>query len=179
MGGFIALALLAPLVHSACAISDPSATTVDAFDLPPGGEFVNPGEVDCFFDGGWCQASAGPCCRGPGADGGALCLADASITTCPASTVTITCNETADCPYGQRCCATPPPDAGGFLSAQCAASCGSTQVQLCRTNSECPSDACHIEKCPDGIVYEMCDLYSPASFPCTAVPILPDGGRQL
>jgi hypothetical protein len=177
VGALIALALLAPLVPSACAITDPSASTVDAFDLPPGGEHVDPGVVDCVFDGG-CRLATGECCQGPGADGGAVCLTDGS-TTCPASTGAIKCDETADCPYGQRCCATPPQDDAGFLSTQCAAACSSSQVQLCRTNGECPSDICHIEKCPDGVVYEMCDLYTAASFPCTTVPILPDGGRQL
>jgi hypothetical protein len=158
------------------ACGEQPTNNVNAFDLPTGGQYVNPDIVDCGDSGG-CRVNPGQCCVGPGVDGGAECLSDGA-TTCPASTGIVTCNETADCQINNRCCAIPPGD-GGSLSAECATSCPSSQVQLCRTNGECPGDKCIIQKCSDGLIYEMCDVYASPTFACTAVAVFPDGGLDL
>ncbi len=163
-----------PPIIVAC--SDPlEPGTINAFDLPPGGQFVNPNVVDCG-DGGFCGVNPGMCCLGPGVEGGATCDFDGG---CPPQTVTITCNEAADCPYGSVCCGTPPTEEGGTLYAHCATSCSPSQVQLCRTNGECPGDKCYIERCVDKRVYEMCEPFSSPAFGCAIVKVYPDGGLEL
>jgi hypothetical protein len=146
----------------ACAPDD-SSNYVNAYDLPPGGQFVNPGVVTCGDLEAGCP---GECCLGSG------------TPACPPGTGSVTCNETADCQIHNACCASPPGVDGGYLSATCATSCPSPQVQLCRTNGECPNDKCYIERCSDGLLYEMCEPYATPSFSCKVLSVYPDGGLE-
>ena len=136
---------------------------------------MNPDIVTCGHTE--CPVSPGECCAGPGLPGGGQCFPDAS-PPCPPGAGAITCNETADCNVQQSCCANPPAS-GGQLTAACTSSCAPAQIQLCRTNGECPGKHCVIQKCPDGLVYEVCGLSTSPSFACTAVPVLLDGSLDL
>ena len=86
--------------------------------------------------------------------------------TCPPATGLVTCNESADCPHDQLCCAAFFGGDGGYISATCATTCPAPGMQLCRTNGECSGDKCVVQKCSDGQIYEMCGLSSSPAFPC-------------
>ena len=143
-------------------------------DTPAGGIAVDPGVLTCGGDAGTCDTNEGGalgCCSGPGASSGGVCTG--SVETCPSRTGLVTCNETPDCNRGPNggelpCCATIHPD-GGYLSASCSTSaltCPAPTLQLCRTNSECASGECVVQSCPDGRIYEMCELSTSLSFVC-------------
>jgi hypothetical protein len=154
---------------------------VNSNDLPDGGLRVDPQVVICGgttcnvgvpvdADGGSLE-----CCAGPG-DGGGRCFPE--NTPCPPSTALVVCNEEADCVVGQICCATFFGGGdGGYVGAQCAASCPKGSAELCRTNGECPGDKCIPQQCSNGQFYEMCTLFTSATFSCVPgqVPV-PDGG---
>jgi hypothetical protein len=145
--------------------------TYDAADLPDGGTRVTPGIIGCELPTTCNQFAANQCCVG--AEGGA-CLVGS--VTCPGDTVSVTCNESADCRVGTVCCGTVTPLDAGFtgMSAECAATCAAPPLaQLCRTNGECPDGGpCVIQACSDGNSYELCGVYTaPAdsglTFTCT------------
>ena len=175
LAGSILLATGAAAVVFACG---PSNTQfVDFHDTPAGGQIVNPGAILCgLIEGGGCDLFAGDfgCCTGPGVKEGGICVEEAGA--CPVQAGLVQCNEAADCPVGPNgelpgCCATVPAAEGGRNpSAQCARSCPAASLQLCRTNGECPGKKCVVQKCPDGVIYEMCGLSTSPSFPCTSVP---------
>jgi hypothetical protein len=172
VAGSAAVIVGAPLLVFACNYGIPSGV-VYGFDTPPGGLPVNPGIVTC--GGLQCEVDLGGlCCAGPGVAGGGDCF-DAGIS-CPPGTGQILCNEKADCESDQFCCASPP-SSGGYLTASCEASCTGAQIQLCRTNGECPGDECVIQKCPDGLVYEACGLSTSPGFACE--PSSLEGGVEL
>jgi hypothetical protein len=171
--GSAAVILGGPLLVFACNDDGVPPGVIYGFDTPPGGRLVNPGIVAC--GGAQCEVRfGGLCCAGPGVAGGGQCF-DAGLS-CPPGTGEILCNEKADCKANQSCCASPP-SSGGYLTAACALSCTGAQIQLCRTNGECPGGACVIQKCSDGIVYEVCGLSTSAGFACDALSA--DGGLEL
>ncbi|MGO8992786.1 MAG: hypothetical protein ACLQVI_05625 [Polyangiaceae bacterium] len=175
--GWATLLLGGPILVFACGPEAAPGTYVNAFDTPAGGKFVDPGFVTCgAVPGDGCRVNPGECCAGPGVSQGGECF-DAG-QPCPPGTGAVACNETADCLVHQSCCATPP-QGGGYLTSACAASCSSAQIQLCRTNGECPGDECVIQRCPDGLIYEVCGLSTSPGFDCKAVPLLADGGLDL
>jgi hypothetical protein len=144
---------------------------VDAADIPDGGARVTPGVIGCELPTTCNQFAANQCCVG--AEGGA-CLVGS--VTCPSDTVSVTCNESADCVVGKVCCGSVVELDAGFtgVSAACAASCTVPPlVQLCRTNGECPDGGpCVIQTCSDGNTYELCGLYTApvdasSAFTCT------------
>jgi hypothetical protein len=177
VAGSAAIILGGPLLVFACTYGVPPGV-VYGFDTPAGGRLVDPSIVVC--GGTECDVKfGGVCCAGPGVAGGGDCF-DAGAS-CPPGTGQILCNEKADCLSDQSCCASPPssaPSSSGYLTATCATSCTATQIQLCRTNGECPrGEPCVIQKCPDGIVYEVCGLSTSPGFACE--PSSLDGGLGL
>jgi hypothetical protein len=173
--GSAAVILGAPLLVFACSNYGVPPGVIYGFDTPPGGQLVNPGIVAC----GRAQCEVrfgGLCCAGPDVGSGGQCF-DAGLS-CPPGTGEIQCNEKADCKSNQSCCASPP-SSGGYLTAACALSCTGAQIQLCRTNDECPGGECVIQKCADGIVYEVCGLSTSPGFACVALSPEPDGGLEL
>lgn len=171
VAGWAAVILGVPLLVFACGDDIPQGV-IYAFDTPRGGVPVNPNIVTCGH-----TECHGECCAGPGLPSGGQCFPDAS-PPCPPGGGAITCNESADCNVHQSCCATPP-SSGGYLTAACASTCAPAQMQLCRTNGECPGNSCVIQRCPDGVVYEVCGLSTSPSFACTKVAVLPDGALDL
>jgi hypothetical protein len=161
---------LAGWLGVAACLPEPSSGFVDSNDLPDGGLRVNPLVVTCGTSTTpTCDVAGGQqCCSGPGVPYHGACY-DAGAT-CPSDTAAVLCNETADCSPGQVCCASLFAGDGGYISAQCAASCPAPGMQLCRTNGECSGDKCVVQTCSDGLTYEMCSLSTSAAFPCTPGP---------
>jgi hypothetical protein len=136
--------------------------TYDAADIPDGGLPTKPGVLACGAT--TCDQFAGvQCCLG---DEGGACYVEAAA--CPGTSLSMTCDEIGDCRVGTSCCAAVTSlDDGGYtgLASACAVTCTApTNVQVCRTNGECPDGGlCVVQRCPDGYTYELCGLYtSPA-----------------
>jgi hypothetical protein len=134
---------------------------------------------------------AGPaqaCCNGAGPNGSNFCMnqtADAAmcaVATVDGGSVAIeACNDTWDCPTGQICClyvlsVAPPvahtacqaPDAG----YTCNGSMGDVQAQICKSDNECPSGACHIYSCLGDTIYSCAN---PLASLCTLVTVTGSG----
>ncbi len=133
----------------------------DGSSVPEGGARTDPGVLECPYPNTCNQFAGDRCCVGE--EGGACVVPG---VTCPASGVTVTCNQIADCRVGTLCCGTVAVlDDGGFTSvnAACAAGCdaGPPSVQLCRTSGECPDGGpCVVQACSDGNRYELCGVYT-------------------
>ena len=107
-----------------------------------------PGMVDCY--GTNCSTSgADPVCCDSATDGGFADTCVASAAACLAtdsSAKTFECGQAADCSGGKVCCGDIGKANSGksyFKSTSCAASCTSTQTQLCVSASECKSSGAH------------------------------------
>jgi hypothetical protein len=157
--------------------------TVDgsAANRPEGGTPVTGGVILCGGNGGTCNAFAGnQCCTD---DEGGACVS-ASIG-CPSGGGAVFCNESADCIQGDICCGSVNLRDAGFddaghgvppgtpyVDSQCAMTCNTSLLQLCRTNSECgDAGPCIVQSCPDGRTYELCGVFS--------TPPLYDGGPSF
>jgi hypothetical protein len=105
--------------------------------VPEGGAPSQPGMVSC--GGTTCETSSSQCCLG--ADGGTCTAFNAGCS----SGVTQPCDEAADC-INAVCCQ---PLECGQHSTTCKTTCGTTDFQLCRTDSECGqgTDAGAAKKC--------------------------------
>jgi hypothetical protein len=122
----------------------------DASDLPDGGVPVTPGQVEC--GGQTCNLQTNTCCALP--DGGGTCPTG---TTCPSGTATIRCAEKADCTGTDVCCGTLNIGAGAADTKCGQGPC--SQVQFCRTNSECTGGkGCVVQVC-QGVTLELCGLF--------------------
>lgn len=99
-----------------------------------------PGQVACDTE----------TCSMGGFPGDVCCLATMGVfpTTCAPSFpgcitggVALSCDDATDCAPGQICCFS----AGSITElggSRCESGCGPRTVQLCRTNSECPTTEC-------------------------------------
>jgi hypothetical protein len=120
--------------------------------IPDGGLPSDPMTIQCGLDP--CTTPAEQCCVVQ-SDAGASASCESAGTACPG--INIGCDEAADCPSGQVCCGEVSFGSDGpTLKSTCAASCtGLTRRQLCRTNTECGSEACEVTPC-QGIPLEVC-----------------------
>lgn len=120
-----------------------------AMDLAAGGgdmtvitPFNMPGKVFCY-SGPLCSSPTQVCCDSKGADGGFSDTCVASAADCLATdpqAKTFACGQAADCGSGMVCCGSFGTSKTGkkfFESTVCAASCASSETQLCVTTSEC------------------------------------------
>jgi hypothetical protein len=84
------------------------------------------------------------CCVSFSLDAGGLSRSCQNGTSCP-SGGTQRCDEAADCPVNNVCCAS---FTGGNGAAECQSSCqGQQSIQLCKTNAECSGGACGSYTC--------------------------------
>jgi hypothetical protein len=119
--------------------SDSSATT------------SNPNKISC--GAAECNVQNQLCCRSLLIDGGSsLACIDSNNGNCAGSE--LECDEKADCTGGDICCT----NQGGFGS-RCDNGCSGQNVQLCKTNAECPGDggACKSFTCAGGRTVQACE----------------------
>jgi hypothetical protein len=141
---------------------DATPTPTDAGDLPDRGLAPTPGSVACGNVNGRCPASGcqqtcdvhtSTCCLQTGDTdaGGSLCLLG-TTAACPAyEHVALHCDHAANCAAGEVCCRAPNGDSA------CATSCAVTEMQLCRTHSECLNgEPCTFQGCPGFRPVEAC-----------------------
>jgi hypothetical protein len=120
----------------------PDSPAFDGSSTPDGGAASDPGHIACV-DAAPCSVPAEQCCVG--SNGTGSCKA-----SCPGgSIVVLKCDEAANCADGGVCCASESLTAPN-ASGACAASCSLGQVQLCRTNGECPNHDCTPQTCTFG-----------------------------
>jgi hypothetical protein len=136
-----------------------AAVEVDAGCVAiPGAPPCNPGIVEC--GGTQCPVPANECCEGGGLGGSSVCVTENA--TCAATAdgggvSTVTCDETADCAADQICClyvlSISPPvsqtacQAVTTSEAGCSPTKGLVRAQICKTDAECASGACHVYDC--------------------------------
>ena len=120
-----------------------------ATDMTAGGDmtavtpFNMPGKVFCYSGPLCSTSSAMPICCDSKGDGGFsdTCVATAAACVAmDAQAKTFACGQAADCGTGMVCCGDIGTSNSGkkfFSSTVCAASCTSTETQLCVTASEC------------------------------------------
>ena len=121
--------------------ADLSASVPDMMTVMP---YNMPGKVFCYT-GPACTTpgAASVCCDSKGADGGFTdsCVASAAVcTNSDPMAKTFECGQAADCGGSKVCCGNITTLSSGkksFSSTVCAASCTSTQTQLCVTAAEC------------------------------------------
>jgi hypothetical protein len=109
---------------------------------PEGGPVSTPNKVQCGASS--CTTPADYCCQTTNDAG---CQPAASNCNAGAK---LACDEKADCPGTEICCASAGGGAG--ISTQCKNDCGGGNVQVCKTNAECKTDAgtCYVNNCPFG-----------------------------
>ena len=98
-----------------------------------------PGKIFCYGSL-TCSSPMQVCCDlRVSADGGSSFMTScaANAAACPTGAATYECGQAADCGSGQVCCGTQGTSGKGLKSTQCAASCGTGQIQLCVTKTEC------------------------------------------
>jgi hypothetical protein len=104
-----------------------------------------------------CDSTTQVCCASPTQDGGAPdgglgYKCQAAGDTCAGATVT--CDEKADCSGSNVCCTN---ISGTAVSSECKAKCGGSEVQYCKTASECgDGGACTAYSCPLGRTLYAC-----------------------
>jgi hypothetical protein len=112
-----------------------------------GGDVIlapDPGKIECGQD--TCDTSTQFCCLGLVAPITRTCVPENNICLGPDQH----CDEAADCPQGQVCCAS-----GGVIgvSTFCQNACSVGQVQVCSTQQECkPGVACVAHDCSGRVV---------------------------
>ena len=105
--------------------------------------FNMPGKVFCYSGPLCSTTSAMPVCCDSKGDAGFSDTCVANATACTAmdsGAKTFACGQAADCGSGMVCCGDIGTSNSGkkfFSDTVCAASCGSSQTQLCVTAAEC------------------------------------------
>jgi hypothetical protein len=107
------------------------------------GSASNPGKVSCGASE--CTLGTQICCQSFNDAG---CIAQGA--NC--SAVEVECDETADCPDGQRCCLER--SGSGSGRARCQKNCNAGRF-LCKTNAECGDAACTATSC-FGRTFQTC-----------------------
>lgn len=136
------------------AMNDGATNCMASADIPPGGLQSAPGSVAC--GGTQCTLGSGDIC----------CATTPNQPMCSRSSCTnqpLSCDEAADCggPVSNfTCCGA---QSGG---ASCVArgSCNGSQLQYCRTNSECASGSCMVRMAGNCII-ETCGGNTPLNWP--------------
>lgn len=110
----------------------------------------NPLKVSC----GATECSGSFCCVA-GDAGASSCMTEESQCVA-ASSARLNCDEKADCP-GKDCCLTLSTLLPGPAESKCKDSCGATELQLCKLDSECETGKkCAVVTCA-GRVYRSCN----------------------
>jgi len=133
-------------------------TFVDG-SVPNGGNPSTPNVIDC--GGKACSSTTASCCSPSVPDGGAFSCGDPDGSTCPG--VTQECDETADCPSGQVCCAVVTD--GPYVETTCLESCQirAESRQACKLNGECHNgNPCMPQTCSGQLI----GLCSPGGDTC-------------
>lgn len=132
---------------------DGSVATSDAAAVD-GGFISRPGLVECGSTDLCDKSKNGFCCVSAGSPEFQCDFNDSDCTS-----NRVLCDEAADCPTGQSCCAT---ISLGSFATVCQSTC--SLEQSCRSDAECGSQKCVKQSCT-GLVGWLCGL----SVFCTAL----------
>jgi hypothetical protein len=95
---------------------------------------LDPNQVAC--GGSHCTSNSGFCCRNSTS-------CETNSQNCSSSE--LRCDETADCPSAQVCCARKDQYNPSVISSFCTSSCGAGETRICKSKSECSN--CAVATC--------------------------------
>jgi hypothetical protein len=106
-------------------------------------DVTNPNVIACGSQ--QCNAATQVCCQ-------TLNDAGCQAPDAPCQGVKSACDEAADCPGAEVCCAAQL----GFGGAACDTACTGQERQLCKTNAECADGPCYVNTCTGGRKVQSC-----------------------